>query len=246
MRSLIVSDIHSNDFALRAVLARVRRKRIDRLICLGDFVGYGAQPNQVLDRLRTFPAKKLFIRGNHDRVVSGASDGSEFNHAARTAALWTRGRISRTNLRFLRTLPLGPVAAGNLLLCHGSPLDEDEYLFSVADAETAMRKTAAAAVVLFGHTHLPVVFELTGGEVEPLDVRGGATIRLRNDCRYLINPGSVGQPRDRSPLASFAILDDAAGTIQFLRVLYDVERAREAILAAGLPPVLGDRLRYGT
>jgi predicted phosphodiesterase len=159
MRMLVISDLHSNLEALTAVLSEVRRKKVDRIICLGDFVGYGAKPNQVLDRMRQFRAQKLYVRGNHDRVVAGLEDGEGFNQAARTAALWTRTQLSGSNRAFLQKLPTGPVSdGGGIMICHGSPFDEDEYIFSEHDAYRVL-KTYPASIIFFGHTHLPVVFE---------------------------------------------------------------------------------------
>lgn len=246
MRSLIVSDLHSNAEALRAVIGRVRRKKFSRVICLGDFVGYGAEPNQVLDTMRNWKAAKLYIRGNHDRVIAGNEQGEQFNNAAKTAALWTRERLSAPNRRFLQKLPLGPIVEDGLLVCHGAPHDEDEYVFHDGHARQIFDGTEAR-VILFGHTHLPVIFaqdhwnRVFGGVVT-----GETIIRLDPSLRYLINPGSVGQPRDRNPAASFALYDSGRMTVQFFRAEYDVAKTQAAILKAGLPPILAQRLEYGT
>ena len=247
MRSLVVSDLHSNVEALRAAINRVRRKKYHRVICLGDFVGYGAQPNQVLDMMRNWKAAKLYIRGNHDRVIANSRENADqFNNAAKTAALWTRDRLSAPNRRFLQKLPLGPIVEDGLLVCHGAPHDEDEYVFHDGHAQQVFDRTDAR-VILFGHTHLPVIFAMDrwhrvfGGVVT-----GETIIRLDRDLRYLINPGSVGQPRDRNPAASFAIYDSSRMTVQFFRAEYDVAKTQASILKAGLPPILAQRLEYGT
>jgi predicted phosphodiesterase len=246
LRSLIVSDLHSNAEALKAVMARVRRKKFDRVICLGDFVGYGAQPNQVLDTMRTMKASKLYIRGNHDRVASGADDGEEFNHAARFAAYWTRDHLSAPNRRFLQALPLGPIREDSVLVCHGAPHDEDEYVFNESNARRIF-EWDDAPIILYGHTHLPVIFSLDARErIRGYAVRGDATVKLDPSLRYLINPGSVGQPRDRNPQSSFAMLDLGKRTVHFFRVDYDVEKTQMSILKAGLPPILAHRLKHGT
>lgn len=246
MRALVVSDLHSNAEALRAVVKRVRRKKFDSVICLGDFVGYGAEPNHILDTMRTWKGPKLYIRGNHDRVASGVDDGSAFNHAARSAALWTRDHLSARNRHFLEKLPLGPIEHENVMMCHGAPHDEDEYVFHEVHAGEVLRETKAQ-FVLYGHTHLPVVFSIDPrGRVRGFSVRGDAIVRLDKDYRYLINPGSVGQPRDRNPAASFALLDSDRLTVQFFRVDYDVEKTQSAILKAGLPSILAQRLAHGT
>lgn len=246
MRALVVSDLHSNSEALRAVLSRVRRKKFDRIICLGDFVGYGAHPNQVLDLMRTFGTPKHYIRGNHDRVAAGLDDGTGFNHAAKVAAIWTRDHLSRPNRDFLRKLPVGPVETGDVLLCHGSPFDEDEYVFHEGHAAQVFA-SCDQPFILYGHTHLPVVFSRDEyGRVRGLAIRADATLHLERDMRHIINPGSVGQPRDRNPHSAFAIFDSERYTVQFFRVPYEVQKTQTAILRAGLPRVLADRLAYGT
>lgn len=247
MRALVVSDLHSNAEALRAVMNKVRRKKFDTVICLGDFVGYGAQPNQVLDTMRTMRAKKVYLRGNHDRVAAGLDDAHGFNHAAKEAALWTRDHLSAPNRRFLRDLAVGPVrAGGEVLLCHGSPYDEDEYVFNVHHAAQVLA-LFESPFILFGHTHLPAVFSIDDQRnVRGFAVRGEATVKLAKGLRFLINPGSVGQPRDRNSHASFVIFDSEKRTVQFFRVEYDIPKAQAAILKAGLPDILAARLKYGT
>jgi len=246
MRALVVSDLHSNHEALRAVLSHVRRKKFDRIVCLGDFVGYGAEPNQVLDRMRTLRAPKLYIRGNHDRVAAGIDAADGFNAAAKHAALWTRDHLSATNQRFLQKLQCGPIVQHEVVVCHGSPHDEDEYVFNENHAAQVFR-SIEGRFILYGHTHLPVIFSVDSRHrVRGSSVNGDATIRLDPEHRYLINPGSVGQPRDRNPEASFVIFDSTKLTVQFFRVPYDVVKTQSAILKAGLPRILADRLTYGT
>ncbi|HVR41224.1 MAG TPA: metallophosphoesterase family protein [Thermoanaerobaculia bacterium] len=247
MRALVISDLHSNAEALRAVLARVRRKKFDSVVCLGDFVGYGAQPNQVLDVMRKMRGAKIYIRGNHDRVAAGLDDAAGFNHAAKYAALWTREHLSPPNRRFLRDLPLGPLdAEEGVKLCHGAPHDEDEYVFNEYHAAQVLMMTDAR-VILYGHTHLPVVFSIDPHmRVRGFSVREEATVKLDPNCRYLINPGSVGQPRDRNPASSFAMFDSKKMTVQFFRAEYDYRKTQTSILKAGLPSILAQRLQYGT
>ena len=246
MRALVVSDLHSNAEALRAVMTRMRRKKFEVVICLGDFVGYGAQPNQVLDVMRTLRGRKIYIRGNHDRVASGLDDANGFNQAAKAAALWTREHLSPPNRRFLRDLTVGPLIHRGVMLCHGSPYDEDEYVFNVHHAAQILA-LFDAPVILFGHTHLPAVFAIDPDEnVRGFAVRDEATVRLEPGLRYLINPGSVGQPRDRNPAAACIILDTEKRTAQFFRVEYDVKKTQSSILKAGLPQILASRLQFGT
>jgi predicted phosphodiesterase len=246
VRSLVISDLHSNAEALRAVINRMRRKKFHRVICLGDFVGYGAQPNQVLDTMRNWKAQKLYIRGNHDRVVAGHDDAEQFNNAAKFAALWTRDHLSAPNRRFLEKLPLGPIVEDEVLVCHGAPHNEDEYVFHDGHAQQIFEDNDAR-IILFGHTHLPVIFAMDRRHRVYGGVVTGETIfRLDPELRYLINPGSVGQPRDRNPAASFALFDSDRMSVQFFRVVYDVAKTQAAIIKAGLPAILAQRLEYGT
>lgn len=251
MRYLLISDLHSNDEALSAVLNRVKRKKFDRVVCLGDFVGYAADPNKVLDRVRTFPRTTISIRGNHDKVVAGIDSGDMFNPPALYAARWTAERLSKENLEFLKRLPLGPVIVDQtFVVCHGSPLDEDAYIFSDFDASMNFvqmhRLDSELDLCFFGHSHIPSVFTLEPAGIRVEAVRGARTrLKLEPGKRYLINPGSVGQPRDRNPKASYAIFDARERTVFFDRVAYDVESARRKIHRAGLPAMLGDRLTVG-
>jgi diadenosine tetraphosphatase ApaH/serine/threonine PP2A family protein phosphatase len=246
VRALVVSDLHANAAALRAVLGHVRRKKFDCIVCLGDFVGYCAEPNQVVDTMRNLKGRKFYIRGNHDRVATGSEEDNGFNPTAMTAARWTREHLSAPSRRFLEKLPLGPVEREGFLLCHGSPDNEDEYVFNEVHASRIFDATSAP-IVLYGHTHLPVIFSVDEkGKVKGSAVHDEAFVRLDRGRRYLINPGSVGQPRDRNPRASFAIVDRRRMTAQFFRVPYNIAKTQAAILHAGLPAVLAHRLKWGT
>jgi len=223
----------------------MRRKGFDRVICPGDFVGYGAHPNQVLDRMRLYRGRKLYVRGNHDRVAAGHEEGMMFNEAARYAALWTRDHLSGANRRFLESIPHGPVSLDGTEVCHGSPFDEDEYIFTTRHAAQVLLHTTAD-IVVYGHTHLPGLFWIDeSGTVGGAPPENERVIALAPGRRYLINPGSVGQPRDRNPSASCALLDDTRRTVQFFRVAYDIQAAQAAIMRAGLPRILADRLAVG-
>lgn len=255
MRYLIISDIHGNLEAFRAVLAHAARKRRDAVLFLGDAVGYGAAPNQVIERLRAMGHKVVSVRGNHDRVVLNPEEGSVFFNAhARRAAFWTAEVLTPANRHFLENLPVGPkVIEDGVAICHGSPADEDEYLFSEMEAQLAFRNLPAN-VTFFGHSHVPCMFELTAQEGQQgqeslvgVLLRGGrVVIDLDPGRRYLINPGSVGQPRDRDPRASYAMYDSAIRRFTLYRVAYNVEAARKRILSAGLPNILADRLLHGS
>lgn len=245
MRYLILSDIHSNREALSAVLAFVRRKRWDRAIVLGDVVGYGANPNEAVDMVRAL-RPLVAIRGNHDKVCSGIEDGEMFNRVALQAALWTRERLTPRNLRWLRSLPEGPVVVdGSFAVAHGTPIDEDAYIFGEIEALNVFRQTAFP-LCFFGHSHFPVVFGLSPDAIQTVLTTSPAfRFRLDPGVRYLVNPGSIGQPRDGNPLASFAMFDSATRTVSVYRVPYPLGRAQRKILDAGLPRPLADRLALG-
>jgi diadenosine tetraphosphatase ApaH/serine/threonine PP2A family protein phosphatase len=187
------------------------------------------------------------IRGNHDKAACGLEDGSNFNQIARVAASWTYDTLTEANRQYLRDLPAGPEAIDDAVeICHGAPFDEDYYIFDSEDALRAMAATTRP-VCLFGHTHLPVVFhyenELFDGFIPEPDEE--TTIALRPGTRFLINPGSVGQPRDGDPRAAYGIYDDAAGSVRLVRVTYAVDAAQRRILSAGLPASLANRLAVG-
>jgi len=250
VRYLILSDIHANLEALKAVLRHVRRKHFDHVLFLGDAVGYGASPNQVTGWLRSLGPEATSVRGNHDRVCAGLDGGEYFNRYARQASGWTFERLEARNLEWLRALPEGPAEVSpEVTICHGSTLDEDTYVFSSYDAQVAF-SAVTQPVIFFGHTHVPSMFVLrTNPEAMSLRARllsgRRVVVDLEEGERYLINPGSVGQPRDRDPRAAYAIYDTNARRLHLYRVLYRVEEARRRIIQAGLPPVLGDRLLYG-
>ena len=246
MRYLILSDVHSNIEALSAVMARVRRKRWDCLLVLGDIVGYGANPNHVVERIRRSRKRKFLVRGNHDRVAAGLDPGELFNPIALHAARWTARKLTPASREFLQGLPMGPIEVdGSFLICHGSPRDEDAYIFSDRDA-VGNFEVFDQPLCFFGHSHIPSVFELHERGVNVEAVRAERAVwKLVPGRRYLINPGSVGQPRDRNRAASYALYDSDAGVVHFDRVVYDVEKARAKILRAGLPGMLGDRLLVG-
>jgi predicted phosphodiesterase len=246
LRYLILSDMHGNCDALEAVLRRVRRKRIDRTLVLGDLVGYGGGPNQVVEAVRHLPGEVFQVRGNHDKVVAGVEDGSNFNAAALEAARWTAERLTVANLRAVRDLPRGPMMVDDdVAICHGSPLDEDAYVFSDFDAYQIFA-SHGAPVTFFGHTHIPSLFLKHPGGIEVALLRGeSGTIRIEPGFQYLLNPGSVGQPRDRDPRASFMTYDSERRLVRWQRAEYPIGKAQERILKAGLPRVLADRLAAG-
>jgi diadenosine tetraphosphatase ApaH/serine/threonine PP2A family protein phosphatase len=245
LRYLILSDIHANLEALETVLEHADGLW-DQSLVLGDLVGYGADPGAVIVRVQAL-APTAIIRGNHDKVACGLDDARDFNTVARIAAEWTSAQLSDEQREYLRTLPQGPTEIDErVVICHGAPFDEDHYIFDANDARRSLAE-ASRPLCLFGHTHLPVVFRrvddaLSGGTPDP-DVE--TVVKLQRGVRYLINPGSIGQPRDGDPRAGYAILDDEAQELTMIRVRYPVEEAQAKIHAAGLPPSLANRLALG-
>lgn len=247
MRYLILSDLHANLDALEAVLSVAPPP--DRFLILGDIVGYGAEPNAVIERVRGL-ANTVLIRGNHDKVASGMELPEAFNPAALQSAAWTYEVLTTSNRIWLRSLPSGPTNIDDTIeICHGTPEDEDEYLFSATEA---MRLASATSrpVCFFGHTHVAVSYTVCANrkEVETVETepaRDMITIDIKPGRQYLINPGAVGQPRDGDPRAAFAFFDTNSMHVQMWRVPYDVPRAQTRIRSAGLPDVLARRLALG-
>lgn len=246
MRYLILSDIHGNLEALDATLAAAAPVGYDRTIVLGDLVGYGADPNAVIDGVRALNPE-IVIRGNHDKVACGIEDPEGFNVVARNAVRWTFETLTPENRAYLTSLPAGPHIVDDLIeVCHGTPFDEDAYVFDELDALRAL-KAGRRPVVLFGHTHVPVAFLLTADGLEVSGFESGDELRvpIRDDGQYLINPGSVGQPRDGDPRASFGVIDTARREVVVRRIEYPIEQAQAKVIRAGLPEVLAYRLSLG-
>ncbi len=245
MKYFILSDIHSNLEALQAVLEHEVFQEKGELIILGDFVGYGANPNEAIETILDLKPK-VCIRGNHDKVVAGQETAEEFNTLAQIAADWTMSVLTEKNDQFIRSLSKGPVEVdGEFLASHGSPINEDDYIFSEYEAFNVF-KQIDFNISFFGHTHYPVVFTLRGDEISTYIPRTrNEKIAIEDGERYLINPGSIGQPRDRIPDAGYALYDSEAKTVSLMRVAYRVDIAREKIIKAGLPPMLASRLAFG-
>ena len=246
MRYLILSDIHANLTALDAVL-KVAEGRWQRAVCLGDLVDYGPDPNEVIARVRSLEA--LTIRGNHDKAVVGLADPDDFNPIARMSVLWTREQLTPENRLYLETLPSGPKGAGGFSIVHGSLRDEDEYVFSPELARDGLLN-ALTPVTFFGHTHVQGGFALRDGlaGILHLPYAGGesfSTFAIEPGTAYLLNPGSIGQPRDGDPRAAFAIADLDNQSVEFWHVPYDIEAVQERMARAGLPEALILRLSFG-
>ena len=246
MRYLVLSDIHANSTALEATLSAVAG-RWERVVCLGDVVGYGPDPNEVIDRVRTLNA--MTIRGNHDKAACGLVDAEDFNPVARTAASWTREHLRADNLTYLQQLPQGPLEADGLALIHGALHDEDEYVFAPAQALDGLLESPSP-VTFFGHTHFQGGFSFRDNQLQVIQLRpepgtSFAALRVEPATRYLLNPGSVGQPRDGDPRAAFAIADLNHAVVEFWRVPYDIEAVQQRMKRAGLPEPLILRLAFG-
>jgi predicted phosphodiesterase len=245
VRYLILSDIHANWEALEAVVADSAGS-FDQTLCCGDLIGYGADPNPIIEWVRANCA--AVVRGNHDRACTGLDDLEWFNPIARTAALWTAQVLTPDNADYARALPKGPLAIDGFQIVHGSALDEDEYVLGPAEAEQAF-SYLENRVEFFGHTHVQGGFLWNHSRVEILQrvaTRSNKQVlEIDPGCAYMINPGSVGQPRDGDPRAAYAVYDADAGMATYRRVAYDVAGAQKKIREAGLPPILADRLAAG-
>lgn len=246
MKYLILTDIHGNSEALEAVLKDSADQSIDSVLVLGDLVGYGAGPNEVIERLLGLPQPTVIIRGNHDKVVTTPLLDIHFNVVARMAVRWTTEHLTEKNLEYLRELPRGPLEiAPGLFVCHGSPLDEDEYLIGLEDAASVFA-LHSGLLTFFGHTHIPSCYSAKAGRLASVALEGDdVTIQLDPGTRYLANPGSVGQPRDRDPRAAYFVYDSVSERILWRRCDYAIEDAQRRILEAGLPEVLAHRLAVG-
>ena len=246
MRYLVLTDIHANLEALEACLDDARARGYDETLVLGDLVGYGADPNAVIERVRALKPAAI-VRGNHDKVACGLEQADGFNAVAKSAAEWTFEVLTPENRHWLASLPAGPHDVDDLVeICHGSPFDEDAYIFDELDALRAL-KAAGRPLCLFGHTHFPVTFALSSDGLESAGPSSLPETRLdlQDDAKYLLNPGSVGQPRDGDPRAAYAIVDVGARRVELLRISYPIEAAQAKVVKAGLPDVLAQRLGVG-
>lgn len=243
MAYLILSDIHGNLEALNAVLADAEG-RYDCILCLGDVVGYGADPNPITEWIRE--EATAVVRGNHDRACSGEESLEFFNSAARASAIWTRRNLTDENRTYLQQLQRGPLRIeephGSFQLVHGSPTDEDQYVTERADAEMIL-SWLTERVTFFGHTHLQGGFLM--GPKGTMRIQAWKGLQIEPDYQYLVNPGSVGQPRDGDSRAAYALYDLEHNYVEYRRVEYDIDGAAAKIRAAGLPEVLAARLFEG-
>ncbi len=242
MRYAVLSDVHGNLEALQGVLEDARQQGVGGVVCLGDFVGYGPDPNACVDLLRELVAVALV--GNHDLAALGRLDTRHFNLFARAAVEWTRDQLSPAVRAYLGGLRPREVFQGALLV-HASPRDPvEEYILDWETADDNFR-AAEFSVCLFGHTHVPVRFVHDGQRTYVLPLPASSPVELEPHLRYLVNVGSVGQPRDGDPRAGYVILDTRARTVELRRVAYPVEVVQAKMQACGLPRPLWERLREG-
>jgi predicted phosphodiesterase len=245
MRYFLFTDIHGNLEALLPVLEFAQKKNIDHYICLGDLVGYGASANEVIDKVLALKSLSI-IRGNHDKAVCSLDSVQTFNPIAAAAIHWTKKSITKKNLHYLTNLKQGPnIIHDDIMICHGAPFDEDHYIFGEFDAKEAFSHTTTS-LCFFGHTHFPFVYTQNNRLIDGAFIQGSSNeVKIEKDIKYLINPGSVGQPRDRNNRAACAIYDSDSKTVKFFRFDYDIKGAQKKIKDADLPPALAERLRIG-
>lgn len=244
MRFGILSDIHGNLEALDAVLEVLKGERIDRYLCLGDIVGYGASPNECLDRVIGLTTD--VIAGNHDHAAIGKLDIATFNPFAAEAARWTRRQLTPAGRRYLAELPYTR-RIGDLYAVHASPADPPawHYLTSLGRViEGFEALSVGVTVCVLGHTHSPGIFESRTAEDRCGEIPVQAHV-MAPGSRYIVNVGSVGQPRDGDPRAAYCVFDVGERRLEIKRVSYDMETTQRKIRAAGLPDMLAERLAHG-
>ena len=240
-RIAVFSDVHSNLHALRAALEAIEGLGIKAAVCCGDVVGYGAYPNECIELLRERHIPTL--AGNHDHAALGMTDVQFFNDIAKTAVFWTRGRLTPENALWLRQRPFTYTLGRRFSFVHASPYQPEQwgYVLTFGDARLAFERFGQTFCFI-GHSHQPAVVIKKG---EELTCPEESSVIIQPDCRYLVNVGSVGQPRDRNPEAAFVVVDFERSLIEYHRVSYPVEAAQEAIRQQGLPGELAERLGYG-
>jgi len=238
VRYLIVSDIHGNWEALAAVLAAAEGQ-YDQVLNCGDLVGYGPDPNAVSEWARKNATAS--VRGNHDKACVGLEDLEWFNPVAKTSAIWTNKVLTRENRDYLRGLPAGPLPVAGFEILHGSPADEDEYLVTCHEAG-CVSFLVNTPIAFFGHTHIQGGFLLHRNGTQLLSP---SDFQLEEDVKYLVNPGSVGQPRDHDPDAAYVIYSVEERLVEFRRAAYDVGATQRKIVKAKLPEMLAYRLAVG-
>lgn len=240
MKYVIISDIHSNYQALESVAEHISRENADKIICAGDVIGYGAEPDRCISMVSS--SGYACVRGNHEAAVLGLVDITFFNEFAASAVEWTRDNLAREGADFIRSLPY-VLSEGGMSVTHGTLHSPEEFMYMIS-CHAAMRtfEEMLHPVCFLGHTHVPGVFTYTDGNIYQ---SYSEKVEIESGSKYIINAGSVGQPRDNDPRACYCVYDTERSAVEFRRVEYDVDTARKKIIEAGLPRVLGDRLLIG-
>jgi predicted phosphodiesterase len=242
MRYLIFSDLHSNLESLNSFSKIIETLDHDKKVFLGDLVGYGADPNDCVEWVRK--NADIILGGNHDYAAVSRTELTYFNSYAYQACLWTRQKLTRENKDFLGTLPC-EIVEDDIHWVHSSPFEPEEWHYVVSGADGIINFDHFSTQLCFlGHSHRPVILE-KGPDGEIIDCATPTTWELKSDCRYIINVGSLGQPRDGNPKPAFVIYDSKAKSIEYLRYEYDFSATQKKILANGLPSYLADRLSIG-
>ncbi|MDD3582324.1 MAG: metallophosphoesterase family protein [Desulfobacca sp.] len=248
MKIALISDIHANLEALEQVLRAIDQEGVDLIVNLGDLVGYNANPNECLELIRG-RGDILSVVGNHDQAVSNPNKAQDFNIIAYQVIMWSIDQIAADHLNFLGNLPLNQVIEKHYLACHGTPTCADTYISYLFQGRRVLnllrRQLNPIQICFFGHTHKRALwYRDARGKVALQPLQPGK-IYLDRECQYLINPGSVGQPRNHNPAASYAVFDTQDYSIQFKLVPYDIQQTQRKILAAKLHPYLAERLAQG-
>jgi predicted phosphodiesterase len=243
MRYALISDLHANLEALTAVLNEIDASGIKNIVCLGDLVGYNTNPNECVDIIRERKIK--CIMGNHDSRVAGVETPDDFNYQALEALLWTRKILTEENAAFLKKLPRTLFIDERFIIFHGWLNDTDSYIFGARDAMKNFRllkRYKKTNLCFFGHTHKGATYIGKDGAVE---ISSDTALKISKKHDYLINPGAVGQPRDRDPRAAFAVYDTRDSSVTFHKIDYDIQTTVKKIIDAGLSPRLAERLKLG-
>lgn len=242
MRYAVISDIHSNLEALTAFFEKIDTLDVEKTVCLGDIVGYNTNPNECIELLKKRGV--LAILGNHDTRAIGLEEPTDFNFQAALAVYWTREVLTEESREYLNGLPRTLIVDKRFLAIHGWVNDTDRYILGARDAGAnfELMKEQKTSCCFFGHTHVPVTFV---DRTDAIDIKVSETITLEKGFNYLINPGSIGQPRDRDPRASFLIYDSKKSEVAYHRFEYDIQSTADKIIAAGLPERLAARLKLG-
>ena len=243
MKYLIFSDVHGNLEALNVVLEQIESYNPDKIICLGDVVGYGPNPNECIEHV--FHMAHMTIMGNHDHAVLGLTDISYFNQYAKAAVLWTRQVLTEENYKILQAYPFR-VSEGNILFVHSTPIHPErwDYIFNPLEGHYYLQHLEEQ-VCFIGHSHQPLFFEKDQDGQIVFDRKFSFSLPVREDCKYIVNVGSVGQPRDGNPDIAYAIYDTEAQLIEIKRLPYVIAFTQNKMKEIGLPAFLIDRLAYG-